>query len=235
MKEQPNYYAVIPADVRYDKDITPNAKLLYGEITALANKEGKCWATNNYFAELYNVSTVSISKWINQLVRLGYLTTSIKYKKDTKQIEARYIRIVNTPLRKVKDPIKEKFKGGIKEKFKENNTSNNNTSIISTNVEAKAENKTYGKKEINDLFSYWQETTGLPITSKVQANRNACNNLLRKYGYKDLTKLVDGVGQAQDTLYAPKIADFVSLQSKLNALLLWGKTKKNNNFVKIEA
>ena len=29
MKIKPNYYAVLIADVRYNKDLTPNAKLLY--------------------------------------------------------------------------------------------------------------------------------------------------------------------------------------------------------------
>ena len=37
-KEQPNYYAIIPATIRYDNNLKPAEKLLYGEITALANR-----------------------------------------------------------------------------------------------------------------------------------------------------------------------------------------------------
>ena len=37
-ENQVNYYAIIPATVRYDKDLKPAEKLLYGEVTALANK-----------------------------------------------------------------------------------------------------------------------------------------------------------------------------------------------------
>ena len=75
--EKPNYYAIIPANVRYDSELTPNAKLLYGEISALTQKNGVCYATNKYFSELYNVSQVSISKWINSLVDKGYVNFEI--------------------------------------------------------------------------------------------------------------------------------------------------------------
>ena len=64
MCEQPNYYAILPAFVRYDKDLPANARLLYGELTALTNKKGYCFASNNYFAPLYGVTTQEISKWI---------------------------------------------------------------------------------------------------------------------------------------------------------------------------
>lgn len=56
-----SYYAVIPATVRYDSSVVPGAKLLYGEITALCNEKGYCWATNDYFSRIYSVSKRTIS------------------------------------------------------------------------------------------------------------------------------------------------------------------------------
>ena len=111
------YYAIIPASVRYDKSLTPNAKLLYGEITALCNEKGYCWAGNDYFAGLYDVSKTSISKWISALRDSGYINIQLEYAEGTKQILHRYIRLVkdpiedklNTPLTKVKDPIEDKL------------------------------------------------------------------------------------------------------------------------------
>ena len=120
MEERPNYYAIIPANIRYDADLTANAKLLYGEITALCNEKGYCWATNEYFANLYGVSKTSISKWISSLIQKEYIFSETIYKDGTKEILNRYLRIV-------KDPIEEKLNRGIEEKLKDNNTIINNT------------------------------------------------------------------------------------------------------------
>ena len=120
MEERPNYYAIIPANIRYDADLTANAKLLYGEITALCNEKGYCWATNEYFANLYGVSKTSISKWISSLIQKEYIFSETIYKEGTKEILNRYLRIV-------KDPIEEKLNRGIEEKLKDNNTNINNT------------------------------------------------------------------------------------------------------------
>ncbi len=90
-RETPTYFAIIPADVRYDKDLRPNEKLLYGEITALSDKHGYCWATNRYFAELYEVTPKCVSKWINHLIEKGYLFSKIIYEEDGKTVSQRII------------------------------------------------------------------------------------------------------------------------------------------------
>ncbi|MDR3598777.1 helix-turn-helix domain-containing protein [Clostridium sp.] len=82
MKENPTYYAIIPANVRYDEKITLGAKMMYGEITALSSKEGFCWASNNYFAKLYKVHKNTIQNWIKSLKDSGYIRL------DTKQSQS---------------------------------------------------------------------------------------------------------------------------------------------------
>lgn len=89
--EKPSYYAVIPAEVRYDENLSPNAKLLFAEITCLCNKNGVCNASNKYFSSLYGVSTVSISKWISQLINREYIKTNMIYHDGSKEIKSREI------------------------------------------------------------------------------------------------------------------------------------------------
>ena len=90
-----SYYAVIPAFVRYDSELTPNAKLLYGEITALCNEKGYCFAGNKYFADLYSVKTRSITDWISQLKDKGYIKLKLLYKENSKEVKSREIYITN--------------------------------------------------------------------------------------------------------------------------------------------
>jgi hypothetical protein len=118
-----SYYSITPAFVRYNNNICPNAKLLYGEITALCNEKGYCWASNDYFAELYNVSKKSISSWITSLKKEKFIKTSLIYKKGTKEIKHRYITILPYPMEeKVATPMEEKVKDNI---TYTNNTVNN--------------------------------------------------------------------------------------------------------------
>ncbi len=94
--------------------------MLYGEITALCNERGFCWAGNEYFADLYGVNKETISRWVSDLIKFGYLNREIIYKEGTNQIINRYLRINQYP-------IDEKRNTPIDEKVKDNNTSINNT------------------------------------------------------------------------------------------------------------
>lgn len=138
--ENPSYYSVIPADVRYDKRLTPNAKLLYAEITSLCNMNGKCFATNEYFAQLYGVSKVSISKWISQLVEFGYIKSEIIYKEGSKEIDKRYLSILC-------DPVKENFNTPVKENLKDNNIVIFNNNLTDSNIKPAFEKWLAYKKE----------------------------------------------------------------------------------------
>jgi hypothetical protein len=108
MKEQPTYYAIIPANVRYDNTLNMGAKMMYGEVTALSNKKGYCYASNGYFAELYGCSKQAISKWINQLKDRGYV--KISYSGPIGEVERRVSISVDryqpqlTPLSTTVDP-----------------------------------------------------------------------------------------------------------------------------------
>lgn len=111
-KQQPSYYAIIPANVRY-ANIPDKAKLLYGEITALCNQKGYCWATNEYFASLYGVHKKSISRLISILEKEKFIVLQLKNKTG-----------VSTKRRIGIHKIEE---GGIHKIEEQNNTSINNT------------------------------------------------------------------------------------------------------------
>ena len=133
---KPNYYATIPADVRYNKKLTPNSKLLYAEITALCNMNGKCTASTEYFCRLYEVSRVSIQKWLKALEDNNYIKRVNIYRPYSKQIEARVITLLNIPC---------------KEKF----TDNTNTKVYTNNNLTDSNKKALFKKpKLDEVKNY---------------------------------------------------------------------------------
>lgn len=120
-----NYYAIIPAFVRYNKDLKSTEKLLYGEITALSNKNGYCYANNRYFAELYGVTNETISRWLSHLQKLKFVKMQVI--RDSKQaVISRHIYIFDVPYcQKNQYPYCQTDQYPIDKNVKENNTSIN--------------------------------------------------------------------------------------------------------------
>ena len=116
-----SYYAIIPATVRYSKMLKANEKLLYGEITSLSNKNGYCYAQNRYFADLYNVSIETVSRWLSNLQKCGFIRIEVK-RNINNEVIARYIYIIDVPSpQKNQYPYLQKNQKGIDENVKENN------------------------------------------------------------------------------------------------------------------
>ena len=86
-------YSVIPASVRYDNELRPNAKLLYGELSALTMAEGYCWASNAYLAELFGLSAHTISGLIRQLQERGHIVVEVERDPSTNEVLRRKIWI----------------------------------------------------------------------------------------------------------------------------------------------
>ena len=145
-----NYFAIIPAYIRYNKELKFGERLMYGEITALSNKEGYCYAKNKYFADLYNVSQSTISRWISHLAELNSIDVQI-IRNDKKEIIERRIYIKDTPyMQNCIYPYTQNNQYPIRKKSKDNNI-NNNMLVSLYNYIIKKE------KQIPDEFVGYEE------------------------------------------------------------------------------
>lgn len=146
-ERSPGYYAIIPATVRYDTSIPANAKLLYGEISALLNTEGYCFASNQYFADLYSVTIKSISRLVSMLEQAGYIRCQIEKDKSGK-ISCRKIYLQSPgeqqiPVDKIVHTPGQNCGGGI-----DKNVQYTNTSITNIRKENKKEKNSFDPKPV---------------------------------------------------------------------------------------
>ena len=195
-----SYYAIIPANVRYDIELAPNAKLLYGEITALSNERGYCWASNDYFAGLYKVTDRQVRRWIKSLVDAGYITSDITYKPGTKEVDKRYLRIAYcndkkdlTPTDKKDLPYGQKRPEGedkkdltpTDKKDLYNNTSFNNT-----------KNNTLNNKEsVDDVFENYASGALLEALNDFKEFRKEIKSTITLKAAKMIIKKLDALGK----------------------------------------
>ena len=187
-KEFPSYYSIIPATVRYDHNLKANEKLMYGEITALSSKNGYCWAENRYFAELYDVHKITISKWLKNLEDNGYIRTELKYVYGTKQVSKRLIYINDTPISQITKGYKSNDYGPVNQNAKEelSTTSNNNTRDINT----LSRNST--RTPYKEIIDYLNERTGRNYKHTAKANQRVIKARMNEgYTLEDFKTVID--------------------------------------------
>lgn len=140
-KNEPTYYAIIPAEVRYCKSLPFGARIIFGEIMTLANKSGFCWASNEFFSQNFDVHQTTISEWIGLLKKEGFIDFKVG------KGNVRKITVLST-IRKKPKQSKEKDLPTDKENHLHNNTSNNNISNIVSSNEVEDFNST-------EYFNNW--------------------------------------------------------------------------------
>ena len=98
-EQKPSYWAVVPAAVRYDTGIPANAKLLYAELSALADKNGYCFPSNAYLSEVFTLTDTSVRRLLKALSERGYINIDVTRDDRTHQVVARSIYVGLNPLR----------------------------------------------------------------------------------------------------------------------------------------
>lgn len=176
IKLKPNYYSVTPATVRYDPNLKPMEKLLYGELSALSNKEGFSWVTNGYLADLYDVTKETVSRWISNLAKNQYIM--VEHISDYEETSQNMRKIFILDLIQNQYPLDKKINTPLDKKINHNNTSNNNTS--------KKKNKE--KFSLNNL----NEKDQLLIDNYCSSDKNHWADYSDFYKEELLKSLIDG-------------------------------------------
>lgn len=158
---RPGYYAIIPADVRYDDRIPANAKLLYGEISALIGKDGFCFASNQYFADIYGCTPVTVARLVSKLEEAGYIKRELERDQSGQVTRRKLYLPVSLPdvqsLNNFYNTPQQNCGEGINKNDKDTNTSITNIEKENKKEKANASGKRtpLGDEQLRSLFVSW--------------------------------------------------------------------------------
>lgn len=225
-QQQPGYYSILTASVRYDKDLNANEKILFSEITALSNKYGYCTASNKYFSNLFQADERSIRRWVSNLKQHGYIKINL-ITKDKEIIARRIYPMSGGGDRNVRGYGQKCPEGGDRNVLY-NNTSNNN--ILSgkepdtTPEPEEKENSEFTKKTSDSKKSKTtSKTEDIPydrvikyLNAKAGTNYRATNKATQRLikarfnegmTTKDFKKVIDN--KCNDWLKDPKMCEYL--------------------------
>ena len=83
----------IPKEIWCQKDLNITEKIVLSVVSTLSEQDDGCFANNEYFAQLLNLSKGRVSKIINLLVKKGYLKTNFSYYSEMRKVEKRKIKV----------------------------------------------------------------------------------------------------------------------------------------------
>ena len=199
-KALPSYYLVIPAPVAFDSELKPNAKLLYGMISALTRTEGYCWATNAYLAELTGLTEGNIGRLITQLEERGHIAREIARDEETNAVTGRKIWLcqpggtsVDPPCKNA-DPSLQKCGDPPGKKAGKNIILDNNIPPISPKGDGTPEAKKGGRRKPKQtgaeawaVLGEWSRGKSRRVRDRLVSFIDACRDHNPKSGANPLT------------------------------------------------
>ena len=191
MKEQQNGYSICFNEWALDKDIKNELGLLL-IISSLCAEKGYCYASNEYFATLFEINEVSVSRKLKILEDKNYIT--IDYKMSGNVVKSREIR-----LTKMLTAVNKNVNGAVNKNVKENNISINNISY-------------------NNIIDYYQDK--ISILSPMQYEM--LNDLIEKVGEDKVKDAIDtAIGNGVNNLnYIIKVANNKTIVKNKNSAIV---------------
>ena len=187
--EKPSYFAVIPASVRYDKRLKPIERLLFGEITCLTNKDGYCFASSSYFAELYDTQRETISRYISNLAKCGYILIEIENGYQRKIYLKEGVIKQSQGVTESSQGCNQTITPPCDQKITQNNTSVNN--LNNNSKEEVEEEKT--PKKYQSILEAWNN---LPVTNiRIISGKRLqmLKSRIKQYSFDDVLKAIQTI------------------------------------------
>ena len=143
----------IPKEIWLSKDLSTNEKILLAEIDSLGGSSDGCFASNQYFADFFDLSKDRISRLVSGLKNKGYITVELIYKEGTCEVDKRIIKL--NPYSYFYQGV-QNHQGGIGE----------NTKDITNNYNINNNNKTSKKKTTKEVRHKYGEFKNVLLSDK---------------------------------------------------------------------
>jgi len=216
-----SYYCVIPWKILTDKAISSSAKLLYGEISALSNKEGYCWASNSYLSKIIGIkSPTRISVLLRKLKEANYVSLEINKSDGNKR------KIwIHHPIAQNNNSYCSKQQEAIAQNKKKDNINKENINyknIKKQIVEVKDDKPVVNGKEFNNLIALFEPVN--PSFERLFPNkgqRSALERLIEKHGHKKIKWILDKLPAMAKMPYAPVVTTPYQLEQKLGQIIIF--------------
>ena len=143
----------IPKEIWLNKDLSTNEKILLAEIESLGGLHDGCFASNQYFADFFDLSKDRISRLVSGLKNKGYITVELIYKEGTCEVDKRIIKL--NPYSYFYQGV-QNHQGGIGE----------NTKDITNNYNINNNNKTSKKKTTKEPRHKYGEFKNVLLSDK---------------------------------------------------------------------